>query len=323
MSAVLIVRPSSMGDVVYALAIVADVRRHRPELAIDWIAEPGFVPLVRMCPEVRNVIPFALRRWRRAPFARETWRNVREFRRELRAERYVAILDLQEQMKGALIARVAHGTTHGFDRASAREPLAAWFDDVHHRVDRRRHFIDRVRSLAAAALDYSLDAPPAWCLAPPATAPDMPDRPYVVAIHSASRDDKLWPDANWRELVANFERAGFTSVLPWGNAAEEARSRRIAEGFASAVVPRFLSLPDVAAMVKHAELAVGLDTGFTHLSGALGTPTVAIFVSTNRARHGVAATGVRARDLGDAGSPPGVEQVIAACGELGHSIPND
>lgn len=323
MSTVLIVRPSSMGDVVYALAIVSDVRRHRPELAIDWIAEPGFVPLVRMCPEIRKVVPFALRRWRRAPFARATWAALRDFRHELRTEPYIAVLNLQEQVKGALIAHVARGITHGFDRASVREPLAALFDDVHHRVDRNAHFIDRVRTLAGAALEYPVDAPPTWRIEPPASAPDMPEQPYAVAIHSASRDDKLWPEGHWRELVAHFERAGFATVLPWGNPAEEARSRRIADGFASAVVPRFLSLPDVAALLRHAELAVGVDTGFTHLSGALGTATVALFVSTDRARHGVAATGTHARDLGDAASPPSLDAVVAACGELARTIPND
>src|SRR6185437_16723657 len=106
-SAVLVVRPSSLGDIVYALAVATDIRRARPELAVDWVSEQGAAPLVALCDDVRNVIPLGLRGWRRAPFTLATWREASAFRRELRSTRYTAILDLQEQVKGALIARLA------------------------------------------------------------------------------------------------------------------------------------------------------------------------------------------------------------------------
>src|SRR6266542_3343294 len=150
MSAVLVVRPSSLGDIVYALAIASDIRRHKPQLAIDWVAERGFVPLIEMCPDVRRVVPFALRRWRQAPLSRMTWREIAAFRRDIKTDRYAAILDLQEQIKGALIARAARGRRHGFDRMSVREPIATFAHDVHHRVARNLHFVERCRSLAAA-----------------------------------------------------------------------------------------------------------------------------------------------------------------------------
>src|SRR6476659_11485543 len=106
-SDVLVVRPSSLGDIVYALAIVSDIRRAHPALAVDWVSEPGFAPLIALCPDVRRVVPFGLRRWRRAPLAAATWRDIAEFCASLRRSRYTAILDLQEQVKGALIAKVA------------------------------------------------------------------------------------------------------------------------------------------------------------------------------------------------------------------------
>jgi heptosyltransferase I len=312
MSAVLVVRPSSLGDIVYALAVATDIRRANPQLAVDWVSEPGFAPLIALCPDVRNVIPFGLRRWRGAPLSIATWRDMRAFLRGLRRTRYAAILDLQEQVKGALIARLARGVRHGFDRASIREPLATLGDDVHHRVPRNLHFVERCRRLAAAALDYPLDAAPRWNLRPPAAAPAMPDRPYVVALHATSRDDKLWPEAHWRAVIAAAESAGFAAVLPWGSPAEEARSHRLAAGFRSAVVPPWLSLPQGAALLAKAALAIGVDTGFTHLAAALGTPTIAIFSATDPVRHGVACTGSHARDLGAAGAPPAPEAVVAA-----------
>src|SRR6185312_3608662 len=118
-----------------------------------------------------------------------TWRDVRAFGTKLREHRYAAILDLQEQVKGALVARLARGVRHGFDRASIREPLAAFGDDVHHRVPGNLHFLARCRLLAAAALGYTIADAPRWNLLPPATAPAMPGRRYAVLLHGTSRDD--------------------------------------------------------------------------------------------------------------------------------------
>ena len=108
--------------------------------------------------------------------------------------------------------------------------------------------------------------------------------------------------------------AGLAVVLPWGDAHEEARSRRLADGMSAAIVPAWLALPDVAALLAKATLAIGVDTGFTHLAAALGTPTIAIFTATDPARHGVACTGAHAVDLGDAGSIPSADDVLEAAG---------
>jgi heptosyltransferase-1 len=314
-SDVLVVRPSSLGDIVYALAVVSDIKRTHPAVAVDWVSEPGFAPLIALCPDVRRVITFGLRRWRRAPFAAATWRDFGRFRDALRQTRYATILDLQEQVKGALIARAARGVRHGFDRASIREPLATIFDDVHHRVSRDLHFVTRCRRLAGAALDYSTDAPPRWNLRVPPPGPGTPDRPYVVVLHATSRDDKLWPEANWRAVMDACSHAGFAIVLPWGSAVEEARSRRLAEGNSGAVLPAWLSLPEVATLLSHATLAIGVDTGFTHLAAALGTPTIALFTVTDPRRHGVESTGRHGRDLGDIGVVPSVDDVLRAAGD--------
>ena len=318
---VLIVRPSSLGDIVYALAVVSDIRRERPGVAIDWVAEPGFVSLIAMCPDVRHVIAFGLRGWRRAPLAAATWNGMRMFRHALRATRYTAILDLQEQVKGALIARLARGVRHGFDRTSIREPLATLGDDIHHAIPRNLHFVDRCRRLAGAALGFATDAPPRWNLRPPDRAPALPERPYVIALHATSRDDKLWPEAHWRAVLEACDRAGYAIVLPWGSPAEEARSRRLADAIAGAIVPPFLSLPEVAALLARATLAIGVDTGFTHLAAALGTPTIALFSVTDRERHGVSCAGDHATDLGDAGRPASPDDVLAAAGRHLRQVP--
>lgn len=321
MSALLVVRPSSLGDIVHALALVSDVVAHRPTCAIDWVAEEGFLPLVRLDPRIRNVIPVAFRRWRSAPVARSTWREFAAFRHALRHERYDFVVDLQEQVKGALIARLARGRRHGFDRRSIREPVATTLHEVHHRIERNQHFIDKARALAGAALGYVPEGGPRWQLAPPATAAAMPPGPYALLFHATSRPDKQWPEAHWRAVIAHLAGAGIAALLPWGSPGERACSERLARDAGTASVPPRQSLPDLAALARHAEIVIGVDTGLTHLSAALGTPTVAIFTTTDATLAGVARAGPHARDLGGNGVVPAVDDVLGAAGALLRAAP--
>ncbi|MEO8485988.1 MAG: lipopolysaccharide heptosyltransferase I [Betaproteobacteria bacterium] len=315
MTGVLAVRPSSLGDVVWALAIARDVAEARPATPIDWVVEEAFAALPAMCADVRRAVPVALRRWRHAPLARATWREMARFRASLRSESYDAILDLQEQLKGALIARLARGTRHGFDRASVREPVAAWLDDVHHAVPRDLHFARRCRSLAAEALGYAFHGPPRWRWNVPPPPACTPARPYLVAVHATSRDDKRWPAERWRALLADVDASGFDLVLPHGSDAEERESRALAAGLERAIVPPRLPLDGMAALLARAHAVVGVDTGLTHLAAALGAETIALFTTTDAALAGVAIAGPHARDLGGRGTIPSVDEARVALGE--------
>lgn len=320
MRSLLVVRPSSLGDVVYALAIVADVAHHDPDIAIDWVAEEAFVSLVRLDRRIRRVVPVALRRWRARIFASSTRRQFAAFARDLRADRYTVVLDLQEQLKGAIVARMAHGVRHGFDRHSIREPLATLLHDVHQRIPRDVHFVDKCRALCGAALGYVPAGEPRWQFALPATPRAMPDAPYAMVFHATTRTDKLWPEEHWRALLAHFAQAGWVALLPWGSAEEEARSRRLAANTAAIVPPR-QTLPELAALAARAELVVGVDTGLTHLAAALRTPTVAVFTATDPRLAGVARTGKHAQDVGGNGGIPTLDDVIAAAGMVMRRAP--
>ena len=318
---VLVVRPSSLGDIVHALSLVSDVEAHAPGTVIDWVAEEAFVPLVGLDPRIRRVIPLAFRRWRRTAILPRTLGQFRTFVHDLRGQRYGAILDLQEQVKGAIVARLAQGRRHGFDRRNIREPLATLLDDEHHVIARDQHFIDKARALAGAALGYAVQGPPRWKLRPPARNVAMPQGPYAIAFHATSRDDKLWPEDAWRALVAHFAQASFTVLLPWGSEAEQARSLRIAHAAPNAIVPPAQSLPELATLARSAEVVVGVDTGLTHLAAALGTPTVSIFTTTDPALAGVARAGVHAEDQGGNGRVPALADVIAATARVLRDAP--
>jgi heptosyltransferase I len=324
MSAILVVRPSSLGDIVHALALVADVRQASPGVSVDWVAEEAFAPLVALDPGIHRVIPVALRRWRAHMLAASTWREMARFRNAVRRDDYVAVLDLQEQVKGAAIAAIARGPRHGPDRASIREPIATLAHNVHHAIDPNQHLIDRCRQLAAAALGYPVDGPPRFGLIAPAPSAGatIPDRPYLVLVHSTSRENKLWPEANWRALISAFARSGFAILLPWGDASERARSERLAADESAASVPSRQSLPALASLLARAELVVGVDTGLVHLAAALGTPTVSLFIATDPRLAGVGRANRLARDVGGIGEMPSADTVVTAAGALLRRVPS-
>jgi len=300
------------------------VREYRPGTAVDWVAEEGFAPLVALDPGIRRVVPFALRRWRNHPLSAAAWREMSTFRDDLRRDRYSAVLDVQEQLKGALIALLARGVRHGPDRASIREPIVTLAYDVHHAIDPNQHLIDRCRQLAAAALGYRAEGPPRFGLVAPLVAASgvMPDQPYMIFLHATSRADKLWPEANWRTLIGAFVRAGFAVLLPWGTPDEQTRSERLAAGETAARVPPRQPLGALAGLIARAELVVGVDTGLVHLAAALGTPTVSLFVATDARLAGVERASAAGRDLGGVGQVPSVDAVLDAAGALLRRVPS-
>ncbi len=312
---ILIIRTSSLGDVVYATAVLADIRRAHPDAEIDWVAEEAFADIPHMA-GARRVIPFALRRWRKVWWRASAWRELAAFRRTLREETYDLVIDLNEQVKSAMVGYWARTKTrHGFDRASIREPLATLFYQQTHRVPRTLHFMARCRMLTAAALQYDLIAAPRWQWNID-TSPSLPSSPYTMLLTATSRNDKLWPEDHWRAIIAACADRGLTVLLPWGNAEEQARCQRLAQGFEhTQVLPR-LSLAALGGLLQHARWVIGIDTGLTHFSAALDTPTVAVFTATSPRQLGVHVQGAHAQDIGDKGVVPLPQQVLACVDTL-------
>ena len=308
MPRILFVKTSSLGDVIHHCPAVSDAARAFPDAQIDWVVEAPFAAIAEMHPAVRQAIAVSVRRWRNAPWRPATWAAIGAFRRTLAAERYDAIIDSQSLLKSALIARFAHGTRHGMDRASAREPLAALFYDVTHAVPRECHAVERNRRLTAQVLGYGLERAPDYGLRVPADGADERIAgPYAVLLTMTSRADKLWPETRW---VALARELGMRVVLPWGTARERARAGRIAKGIEGAIVPaERLSFPRLGSLFSHAARVVGLDTGLTHLAAALGVPTVGLYSGSDPALTGLYGA-ARARNVGARGRPPQVDEVL-------------
>ena len=289
MQKILIVRVSSLGDVVHNMPVIADIRRRHPDAQIDWLVEESFVDLVKLVDGVRNVLPFSLRRWRKKPFSGATWREIRAFRQRLAAEQYDLVIDCQGLIKTAWVASWARGPLVGPATAptapatsgpcassiasACRSRRARTSSSARGNSSRPRWATRRrrrpIRSSSASKRARRRSRWPAGLNLPV---------PYVVFVHATSRADKQWPDAAWIELGQALVRRGASLVLPWGNDAERATSERLAQAFgAAAIVPPKLSLPAVVGLIDGADAIVGVDTGLVHIAAALKRPTVELY----------------------------------------------
>ncbi len=309
-----------MGDVVHALPAVSDIARARPGIGIDWMVEAPFAAIPALHPAVAKVFPMAWRRWRKRLWARQTWGQIARFRRELRADAYDLVLDLQGLVKSALWAAQARGPRAGYDRNSIWEPLASAFYQRVAAVPKDLHAIERCRRLAAAHLGYAVPTGRVrFGLVAPATDA-APPPPYAVLIPGASRPEKLWPEGDWIALGRRLRRQGLALTVLWGSAGERECAQRIAAA-ADAAVPPFLSVHDAAGVLGHARVVVGLDTGFTHLAAALGVATVGIYCDHEPAAAGVTGDAFTA-SLGGIGQVPpsaavdaAIDRALASLGE--------
>ena len=278
---VLLVKTSSLGDVLHLLPALSDTQHVMPEVVFHWVIEENLAEVASWHPSIEKVIPVALRRWRRRPFQAALSGEISRFVHTLRSENYHFIVDAQGLIKSALIGRMARGWRMGLDRHSAREPLASWMYQTALSVPRPQHALDRLRQLLASGLRYSLPTlPPDYGLAGRFTRHNDGE-PYWVFVSGTTWPSKHWPEAYWLALVRLCAPHG-KIVLPWGTDRELARVQRIAQAaVGSAFITEKTNLTQLATLLAGARAVVAVDTGPAHLAAAVGTPVIGLYGPTN------------------------------------------
>lgn len=281
---VLVVKTSSLGDILQTLPAVSDARRAMPDLTIDWLVEEAFAPAPAWHPGVAEVIPVGLRRWRKRPDAGQIIGLIRRLRRH----RYDLVIDAQGLIKSAGLTLIARGPSVGLDSRSARERAASLTYGRRISVPRDMHAVDRLRRLFAEALRYPL----------PSTAPDYglkpaerPAKPRLLLLHGATWETKRWPESYWSDLARRAIGAGVEPALRWHDAAEHASAERIAAAADGTII---LPAPDLEALrqvIAGASLVAANDSGPAHLAAALGVPSVTLYGATRPAHNGTLGPG--------------------------------
>lgn len=279
---VLVVKTSSMGDVIHTLPALSDAAVAIPGIKFDWLVEEGFAEIPSWHPAVADVIPVALRRWRKTPLKSLRGKEWKHCKALLQKQKYDCVIDAQGLLKSAWLAHYVKAPRYGLDRQSIREPLASVF--YHHKISvpKNMHAVERIRCLFSQALNYQLPTSKGdYSLNKSAFDSSTHQQPYVVFLHGTTRFSKYWPLVYWQTLSEKVSEAGLGILLPWGNDEEKTRAELITKNCSDAQVLARQNLHGLASILAHARAVVAVDTGLGHLSAALDIPAISLYGSTS------------------------------------------
>lgn len=280
---VLLIKMSSMGDVIHTLPALTDAQKAIPALQIDWVVEPAFADIPAWHPAVHRIIPIALRRFRNNILKSICSGEIKTFYNAISEKKYDAIIDAQGLLKSVAVMKCATGKTHGYDKHSAREKIASYFYNKTYRVT-QAHAVTRTRQLFASVLHYPLPTTTADYAIDPRQLPPLPfntEKKYLVFLHGTTWATKHYPNGYWRQLLTKTASDNYCVYLPWGNETEKNRAEKFAAEFSHAKVLPQLSIAHIATLLKYATAVVSGDTGFAHLCAALSTPAISLYGPTD------------------------------------------
>ena len=338
---ILLVKLSSLGDVLHNLPIVWDLRARLPNAQIDWVVEEAYVHLLQplLSKEgfrgIDHIIPIGLRRWKKSVLSLKTWREFFQFKKELQVVSYDVIIETQGLLKSALVCALANKSVNavvaGLANAteySGYEPLARAFYSQSVQVPKQCHAVDRSRWVMCSALDWPLldrQAAPLQFY-PKDLIAELKNRqasglqkviqkPYILCFHSTAREAKRWGNDQWITLGQALASKGYQLLFPWGSLTEKKVSAYLASQIPNAIVPERFSIEEAFTMIAEAALTIGVDTGLTHLAAILHKPTIEIYCDSPRWKtEGYWSETIQ--NLGDLQAPPSVPEVTAAALKL-------
>jgi len=285
---VLLVKMSSMGDIFHTFPAISDLKAHQPDIIIDWVVEEGFKEIVDWHPAINKVIPISLRRWMKE-FNVSAWKEFKAWRKALQLENYDLVIDAQGLLKSALVARSAKSADGivGFNNKSAREPIASLFYKHAHSVDKNQHAVERTRQLFGHIFGYTPQ--PALNFGINQNFAHIVKNPRkLMFIIGTSWVTKLWSTFHWQRLTAIAIEEGYDVEIMWGSAEEKSIADSIIAACPKATRPLGrMSITAIAEKLVEAAGVIGLDTGFSHLAGALETPTIALYGATSPVKVGL------------------------------------
>lgn len=278
---------SSMGDIFHTFPAISDLKAQHPDAKIDWVVEESFKEIVDWHPGVNKAIPIGLRRWMKTR-SRASWQEFKAWRKALQVETYDLVIDAQGLLKSAIVSMIANSPrSKGFDRTSAREPIASLFYNERFSVNKAQHAVERTRQLISKAIGYT-PAPSLNFGINQNFSHVIKNPRKLMFIIGTSWVTKLWSTAHWQRLTAIALEQGYSVEIMWGSNEEKAIADSIITACPAATRPQQrMTITSIAEKLVEAAGVIGLDTGFSHLAGALETPTIALYGATSPIKVGL------------------------------------
>ncbi|NKB47051.1 MAG: lipopolysaccharide heptosyltransferase I [Legionellales bacterium] len=281
---VLLVKTSSMGDVIHALPAVSDVLARVPSIELDWLVEQAYAPIVQWHPGVQRVIPIRLRHWRRQGWAALRSGEIYQAVRQLRQQPYDCVIDAQGLVKSLLWVLLSrHRQSHGYDRHSIRGRGISWLYDQQASVSWDLSAVQRIRHLFAQVFNYTPPvAQPDYGIAAGMQSKTAVSSAYVTCFPNSSAANRYWPVSHWQQLIERIIDAGLAVQLSAGTAQEFAYCQQLVVHPKVEILNQY-SIAQLGPIIANATAVVGLDTGLVHLATAMHKPTVTLHGPTRLA----------------------------------------
>jgi len=284
MITVLVIKTSSLGDIIHTLPALTDAQTALGDIQFDWLVEESFAEIPAWHPAVRNIIPVAIRRWRKEIVKTIFNGEFKRFKQQLQAQYYDVVIDAQGLLKSAALTYLAQGKSYGLDKLSAREPLAARFYQYPQNIARDQHAVERVRQLFAQSLGYDHHALPVNYNLNISTQTTEGNSRSILFLHGTTWESKHWPEQYWLELAHKVIAQGYKILLPWGNESEYQRALTIQQQCKdndNVIVLDKMNLNQLAEKIASSDAVIAVDTGLAHLAAALDKPTIAVYGPTS------------------------------------------
>ena len=280
---ILIIKLTSMGDLMHALPALTDASKQIPNIEFDWVVDESFSEIHLWHPKVNSVIKTNHRIWKRNIFSFKLLNEINNIKKILNNKNYDAVIDMQNNLKSAAVSYLIKEPVNGMDKESVREYLAHFAYQFKHSIAKDDHAINRQRNLLAMSLDYKIKEEKLdyGITTNNFKKPKLQlPKNYLFLVHNASWPSKMWPISYWQELIKYINQEGFIGLLPSGSIEEYERAREIASVSDQCIALKTLSLNETAFIINQAEGCVCSDTGLAHLAALLNKPSVTMYSVT-------------------------------------------
>ncbi len=302
---ILIVKLTSMGDILFNLSVVADLKARFPHASIDWASDAAFADLPQAIADIEQVYAFPFRSNRPRPTLSGLRAIFREIKR-LRQTQYDLVIDTQGMVKSGLISLLAKGKDKwGYQKGDLAEKTFAWVYRHQMAVARSGHAIDRYRQEIAqitgqapkgapsfryrelvsetvngdSALTDKVNATAAGSSLSRLNIFESPNKPILLLIPFASQEKKDIPTATIQQIIKQAQSLGYQVLIPSGSPREVAIAKELLRD-AVVLLPR-LSIRDLIALMGRVSCVIGADTGLVHIAASWGLPVAAVFRATD------------------------------------------
>ena len=222
----LIIKTSSLGDVIHTLPAITEASQNIKNLQFDWVVEKSFAEVPSWHPAVNKTIVIEIRKWRKNIIRHI--KNIIIFRKTLRTRKYDYIIDAQGLIKSGVITFFSKGIKYGLDKKSAKESLASFFYNKKIHIKKNQHAVLRIKELFSKVFDYQTKTVVNYGLSF-SNWKYNDSKKYVVFLHGTTWPTKYWSFESWKILAKEFIKQGLSILIPWGNEDEYARAVELSE----------------------------------------------------------------------------------------------